>query len=119
MAMLAENDAAIGIRSGISLDTRLVFCVNGRMKTLFFALMVVTTVGTSCFAQAAHWVNGYYTRNGTYIPGHYETNANGNFYDNWGTRGNYNPYTGKPGWISQSQHHPAYYDRYGVFHPAQ
>ena len=54
----------------------------------------------------------------TVVPGHYETNPNGNFNDNWSTRGNYNPYTGLPGYRVTPQHHPAYYDQYGRFHPA-
>jgi hypothetical protein len=88
------------------------------MKKLIAIILVLFTITPLLRAHGAHYVKGYYTRNGTYVPGHYETNANGNFYDNWSTRGNYNPWTGKQGWISQPQHHPAYYDRFGVYHPA-
>ncbi len=44
-----------------------------------------------------HYVNPYVTRNGDYVGGHYRTNRNNNTYDNYGTRGNYNPYTGRTG----------------------
>lgn len=42
-------------------------------------------------------VRGYYRRDGTYVAPHKRTAADGNFYNNWSTYGNVNPYTGKPG----------------------
>ena len=44
-----------------------------------------------------HEVDGYWKRNGTYVPPHYQTNPNGRLDDNYGTRGNVNPHTGEPG----------------------
>lgn len=44
-----------------------------------------------------HHVNGYFRRNGTYVSPHYQTNPNGTRDDNYSTRGNINPHTGKPG----------------------
>jgi hypothetical protein len=41
-------------------------------------------------------VKGHY-RNGTYVRPHYRSNPDGNFYNNWSTKGNYNPYTGAEG----------------------
>jgi hypothetical protein len=43
------------------------------------------------------WVDGYYKKNGTYVPGHRRTKPDGNRWNNWSTQGNYNPYTGKKG----------------------
>ncbi len=43
-------------------------------------------------------VNGYY-RNGTYVAPHYRTAPNSTNRDNFSTKPNYNPYTGKAGWI--------------------
>jgi hypothetical protein len=37
------------------------------------------------------------TRNGTYRQGHVRTNPNTSRMDNWSTKGNVNPYTGKKG----------------------
>ncbi len=37
------------------------------------------------------------TRNGTYRQGHIRTNPNTSRMDNWSTKGNANPYTGKKG----------------------
>ena len=48
-------------------------------------------------ARAQVRVNGYRRSNGTYVQGHYRSKPNGNFYDNWSTKGNRNPYTGEWG----------------------
>lgn len=44
-----------------------------------------------------HYVAPHTTSKGTHVQGHYQTNANGTRADNWSTRGNVNPMTGKPG----------------------
>lgn len=46
------------------------------------------------------YVNGYYRSNGTYVKGYYRTAPNSTNRDNFSTKGNVNPYTGKPGWIT-------------------
>ena len=48
-------------------------------------------------AQGYHYTNPYYRQDGTYVQPHYQTNPNGNPYDNWSTRGNVNPFNGQPG----------------------
>jgi hypothetical protein len=45
----------------------------------------------------SHPVQGYTTHNGTYVAPHYQTNPNNTQMDNYGTRGNVNPYTGQIG----------------------
>ena len=45
----------------------------------------------------SHGVRGHVTRNGTYVAPHRQTNPNSSRSDNWSTKGNTNPYTGKPG----------------------
>ena len=42
-------------------------------------------------------VQGYYRRDGTYIAPHKRSAANRTQTDNWSTRGNKNPFTGKSG----------------------
>lgn len=42
-------------------------------------------------------VNGYYRKDGTYVPSHMRSAPDGNFSNNWSTKGNVNPYTGKEG----------------------
>jgi hypothetical protein len=45
----------------------------------------------------SHYVQPHYNSNGTFTQGHYQTNPNSTQLDNYGTRGNYNPYTGQYG----------------------
>jgi len=42
-------------------------------------------------------VDGYYRSDGKYVEPHYRSSPNNTQSDNWGTRGNVNPYTGQPG----------------------
>jgi hypothetical protein len=46
---------------------------------------------------SSHSVRGYVRSNGTYVAPHHATNPNGTRTDNWSTKGNINPYTGKAG----------------------
>lgn len=42
-------------------------------------------------------VRSYTTKRGTYVPSHYRTARDGAKSNNWSTKGNSNPYTGKRG----------------------
>ena len=44
-----------------------------------------------------HQTQGYTTNSGTYVQPHVQTNPNNTQMDNFGTRGNVNPYTGAVG----------------------
>ena len=44
-----------------------------------------------------HYVQPHVTQQGTYVAPHYQTNPNNTQMDNYGTRGNVNPYTGQMG----------------------
>ena len=74
------------------------------MKPLIVMAMVAlsaTAATSDAFARGggggSHGVRGHTTRNGTYVAPHRQTNPNSSRYDNWSTKGNTNPYTGKPG----------------------
>jgi hypothetical protein len=72
------------------------------LKAMLTALLRIPLVVGLCFflasfASADVKVKGYYRKDGTYIRPHYRSNPDGNFYNNWSTVGNVNPYTGKPG----------------------
>lgn len=57
-------------------------------------------MGSLLFSSAdayAGYVKGYTKKNGTYVAPHYRSDPNGTKLDNWSTKGNYNPYTGKAG----------------------
>jgi hypothetical protein len=43
---------------------------------------------------SSHYVSPYTTQSGTYVGGHHQTNPNSTQFDNYSTRGNYNPHTG-------------------------
>jgi hypothetical protein len=45
----------------------------------------------------SHYVQPYTRQDGTYVHGHQQTNPNNTQLDNYGTRGNVNPYTGEIG----------------------
>ena len=60
-------------------------------------IFVLTSIGIS-FAQDVH-VKGYFKKNGTYVKPHYRSRPDGNLFNNWSTKGNTNPYTGKRGTV--------------------
>jgi hypothetical protein len=68
-----------------------------RNKTALTLIAAIAISAASAFGQGYHYNNGYVDRNGVFHPGHYQTNSNNNPWDNWSTRGNYNPFTGLPG----------------------
>ena len=60
-------------------------------------------------ALADSFVNGHTRRDGTYVAPHYRSAPDGNFHNNWSTRGNVNPYTGQWGTRNYpSQSFPSY-----------
>ena len=67
------------------------------MKVLVAALatLMLFTFATETYAQ--NRVRGYYRKDGTYVQPHYRSKPDGNPFNNWSTKGNVNPYTGKPG----------------------
>jgi hypothetical protein len=46
---------------------------------------------------SGHYVAPHVNSRGSYVDGHYRSNPNSTQYDNYGTRGNVNPYTGSYG----------------------
>ncbi|WP_428671967.1 hypothetical protein [Reyranella sp.] len=73
------------------------------MRILTLACVAILATAPA-FAQygtgsnsSSHGTRGYTTGNGTYVQPHRQTNPNGTQYDNYSTKGNYNPYTGATG----------------------
>jgi len=81
-------------------------------KLIIFAVTVMMLVSLSSFtfAGANHYyspgtgskssslyVHGYMKRNGTYVNSYRRSTPDHNFNNNWSTKGNINPYTGKKG----------------------
>lgn len=66
-------------------------------KAVILAIAVLLFLVTCVAAVAAVHVKGYYRKDGTYVQPHYRSNPDHNFYNNYSTKGNINPYTGKEG----------------------
>lgn len=65
-------------------------------------IAVVAAIAAALFiadASAAKRVSGYVTKRGTYVAPHYQTAPNRTKLDNYSTKGNYNPYSGKTGTV--------------------
>ena len=66
-------------------------------RSLTILLAVAIIFLTTLTANADVFVRGHYRSNGTYVQPHYRSNPDGNFYNNWSTSPNVNPYTGSVG----------------------
>jgi len=67
-------------------------------RILGFTIILLCAVSGS-FAKDTY-VRGYFRKDGTYVSPHCRSAPDGNFYNNWSTSGNINPYTGKEGTVS-------------------
>ncbi len=65
------------------------------MKRLLLFLLFFLFVGFAYSGDVS--VRGYLRSDGTYVQPHMRSSPDGNFYNNWSTKGNINPYTGVPG----------------------
>lgn len=61
----------------------------------FLLLLFMATFSLSVLADVS--VRGYQRSDGTYVQPSHRSDPNGNVNDNWSTKGNTNPYTGKEG----------------------
>jgi hypothetical protein len=65
------------------------------MKTrLLLAIAISTLISATAHAE---WVSGYTRKDGTYVAPHTRTDPNSTTFDNYSTKGNYSPSTGKEG----------------------
>lgn len=70
-------------------------------KVLITALLAVFLTMISYSAvEAATRVRGHFRKSGAYVQPHYRSSPNRSKFDNWSTKGNYNPHTGKKGYAS-------------------
>lgn len=68
-----------------------------KLLTLILSALIVGVVSFPHSADAAVRVRAHTTRSGSYVPAHYRSNPDHSRLNNWSTKGNYNPYTGKTG----------------------
>ncbi len=60
-----------------------------------FTMIVLLFCASSSYSDTK--VKGYTTKKGTYVAPYYRSNKNSTPRDNYSTKGNVNPYTGKKG----------------------
>ena len=65
------------------------------MKKLLTIIAICLSFG-DISAQSVY-VRSYFKSNGTFVFGHYRSKADGNFFNNYSTKPNINPYTGRVG----------------------
>jgi len=59
--------------------------------------LAIALITPAALAAPSHGVKGHYTKKGTYVAPHRATNRDSSKLNNWSTKGNTNPYTGKRG----------------------
>jgi hypothetical protein len=67
-----------------------------RLLILIFISSLIGVYARGSSDGSVH-VNGYYRSNGTYVTPHYRSAPDGDFSNNWSTKGNINPYTREEG----------------------
>jgi hypothetical protein len=67
------------------------------VKKALLSLVCLALLSTVAFAQGRTKVKSYVKKDGTRVESHERTKANGKKSDNWSTKGNVNPNTGKKG----------------------
>lgn len=75
------------------------------MRKLIIGL-VIASLATPVMAQGTNTVRGHVRKDGTYVPPHVRTNPNSTTHDNWSTRGNTNPTTGRQGTVDPYKPQP-------------
>jgi hypothetical protein len=65
--------------------------------TRWLVAVPLVAVAAPAFAAGGVRVRGHVRKDGTYVQPHYRTTPDTRFYNNWSTKGNYNPYTGMDG----------------------
>lgn len=77
------------------MKSRLLWFVS--IATLIFSTALAAPSKSSGSSGGTVHVNGYTRKDGTYVAPHERTAPNSTKNDNWSTKGNVNPYTGKAG----------------------
>lgn len=85
-----------------------------RKAIIVVALAVLVVFAFASIASAATYVKGYYKSNGTYVAPYYRSSSDSNFWNNYSSYGNTNPYTGSIGnkWPSYYSSTPSYRSYY-------
>lgn len=71
-----------------------------KLISILLILFLIFTVFAANSVEAVTRVNGYYRKNGTYVAPYFRSDRNSTKFDNYSTKGNINPYTGKKGTVN-------------------
>lgn len=82
-----------------------------RRIVVLVAVLVMPTV-----ACADQWVNGYIRQDGTYVHGYWRSSSDWSQYNNFSTKGNMNPYTGRRGYRAVQPSVPSINNTYRSFY---
>lgn len=82
-----------------------------RLARVVSFLAAASIMGAAMPSQGDVFVSGYTKRDGTYVQPHYRSSPNGTPSDNWSSRGNQNPHTGKVGTKSSGADFGSYNSR--------
>lgn len=64
-------------------------------RTIVATLAITVAIASTAFADSR--VGGYATKRGTYVEPHYKSSPDSSRSNNYSSKGNFNPYTGKRG----------------------
>ena len=80
----------------------LLICLNKNMKKIILGIAIALTllVTTSVEARVTKVKSYYKPSTGKYVSSYYKTTPNKTKIDNFSTKGNYNSYTGKKGYVN-------------------
>lgn len=87
----------LNINKMINLKKSKLFESLQRLLLLLFLSIPLILIGQT--NSKHNYVKSYYKKDGTFVSGHYKTMPNNTMLDNFSTKGNINPYTGKLGSI--------------------
>lgn len=70
---------------------------------IMIACGLLAAFSSSSVTAADVYVSGYYKKDGTYVQPHYRSDPDSSTNNNWSTRGNVNPHTGKSGTVDSNR----------------
>ena len=77
-------------------------------------LLTIAALSLLTAALADQWVSGYVRKDGKYVQGHWRSDPDHEYWNNWSSSGNTNPYTGKKGYdlpkLDDYLQRPSYYN---------
>ena len=75
---------------------------------IIYLISAVAMFSTNAFAQGITTQKAYIKRDGTYVAPTFKTKNDGKMYNNYSTKGNVNPFSGKVGTKRDTQAFPIY-----------